>query len=214
VDRGQRSVSLDVGGGAGRCPSERLAALLFPGKETGRTTPIDQLLPSSVAQDRPVGPAKLQYDHGRVEEPEELPGRHQASEQQECRHLETRPLSSWTNGSPDRHRLRHSMSREFCGTQERRADRYPALPHDAAAIRAIVEYVAWYNGIRLHSILGYRSPAELTTSAPWVLHLVRLLAFQGQLHWTAAAAGFGQVLLLALNSCEVRPAGGRRLAAS
>ena len=28
------------------------------------------------------------------------------------------------------------------------------------ARRAIVEYVAWYNGTRLHSTLAYRSPAE------------------------------------------------------
>jgi putative transposase len=28
------------------------------------------------------------------------------------------------------------------------------------ARRAIVEYIAWYNGTRLHSTLGYRSPAE------------------------------------------------------
>ena len=28
------------------------------------------------------------------------------------------------------------------------------------ARRAIVEYIAWYNGTRLHSDLGYRSPAE------------------------------------------------------
>jgi hypothetical protein len=28
------------------------------------------------------------------------------------------------------------------------------------ARRAIVEYVAWCNGARLHSTLGYRSPAE------------------------------------------------------
>ncbi len=40
MDRGQHSVSLDVGGGAGQCPSERFAALLFPGKENGRTTPV------------------------------------------------------------------------------------------------------------------------------------------------------------------------------
>jgi transposase InsO family protein len=33
-------------------------------------------------------------------------------------------------------------------------------PTRAAAIRAIVEYIAWYNGTRLHSTLGYRSPAE------------------------------------------------------
>jgi len=28
------------------------------------------------------------------------------------------------------------------------------------ARRAIVEYIAWYNGTRLHITLGYRSPAE------------------------------------------------------
>jgi Integrase core domain len=35
-----------------------------------------------------------------------------------------------------------------------------AWPTKAAAKRAIVEYIAWYNGTRLHSTLGYRSPAE------------------------------------------------------
>jgi transposase InsO family protein len=33
-------------------------------------------------------------------------------------------------------------------------------PTKAAARRAIVEYIGWYNGTRLHSTLGYRSPAE------------------------------------------------------
>jgi transposase InsO family protein len=33
-------------------------------------------------------------------------------------------------------------------------------PTKAAAIRAIVEYIGWYNGTRLHSTLRYRSPAE------------------------------------------------------
>lgn len=33
-------------------------------------------------------------------------------------------------------------------------------PTRATARRAIVEYIAWYNGSRLHSTLGYRSPAE------------------------------------------------------
>jgi transposase InsO family protein len=28
------------------------------------------------------------------------------------------------------------------------------------ARRAVVEYIAWYYGTRLHSTLGYRSPAE------------------------------------------------------
>jgi transposase InsO family protein len=35
-----------------------------------------------------------------------------------------------------------------------------AWPTRASARRAIVEYIAWYNGTRLHSTLGYRSPAE------------------------------------------------------
>jgi transposase InsO family protein len=33
-------------------------------------------------------------------------------------------------------------------------------PNRAAARRAIVEYIGWYNGTRLHSTLGYLSPAE------------------------------------------------------
>jgi transposase InsO family protein len=36
----------------------------------------------------------------------------------------------------------------------------------AAARQAIVEYTAWYNGTRLHSTRGYRSPAEYEASAP------------------------------------------------
>ena len=28
------------------------------------------------------------------------------------------------------------------------------------ACRAVVDYIAWYNGTRLHSTLGYRSPAD------------------------------------------------------
>ena len=33
-------------------------------------------------------------------------------------------------------------------------------PTRAAASRAIVNYIGWYNGTRLHRTLGYRSPAE------------------------------------------------------
>jgi transposase InsO family protein len=35
-----------------------------------------------------------------------------------------------------------------------------AWPTKAMARRAIVEYIAWYNGTRLHSTLGYKTPAE------------------------------------------------------
>jgi transposase InsO family protein len=34
-------------------------------------------------------------------------------------------------------------------------------PTRAMAPRAVVEYIGWYNGTRLHSTLGYRSPAEI-----------------------------------------------------
>jgi transposase InsO family protein len=37
-------------------------------------------------------------------------------------------------------------------------------PTRAAARRATVEYIAWYNGTRLHSALGYRTPDEFETA--------------------------------------------------
>jgi transposase InsO family protein len=33
-------------------------------------------------------------------------------------------------------------------------------PTRAGARRAVVEYIAWYNGTSLHSTLGYLSPAD------------------------------------------------------
>ena len=37
-------------------------------------------------------------------------------------------------------------------------------PTRTAARRATVEYIAWYNGTRLHSALGYRTPDEFETA--------------------------------------------------
>lgn len=38
-------------------------------------------------------------------------------------------------------------------------DTWPWPARDTAC-RAVVEYIGWYNGTRLHSTLGYRSPAD------------------------------------------------------
>jgi putative transposase len=38
-------------------------------------------------------------------------------------------------------------------------------PTRAGARRATVEYLAWYNGTRLHSALGYQTPDEFETAA-------------------------------------------------
>jgi transposase InsO family protein len=49
--------------------------------------------------------------------------------------------------------------RELLRLLQGRAHRHPALAHPGHGRRATVEYIAWYNGTRIHSALGYQSPA-------------------------------------------------------
>jgi putative transposase len=54
----------------------------------------------------------------------------------------------------------NALSESFFASLKGELPGLQAWPTMAAARRAIVEYIAWYNGTRLHSTLGYRSPAE------------------------------------------------------
>ena len=49
-----------------------------------------------------------------------------------------------------------SLKGELTGTR--------AWPARAGARQAIVEYIGWYNGTRLHSALGHQSPADYENS--------------------------------------------------
>jgi transposase InsO family protein len=54
----------------------------------------------------------------------------------------------------------NALSESFFASIKGELIDHQAWPTRALARRAIVEYIAWYNGTRLHSTLGYRSPAE------------------------------------------------------
>jgi putative transposase len=54
----------------------------------------------------------------------------------------------------------NALSESFSSRSKGELIDLQAWPTRAMARRAIVEYVAWYNGTRLHSTLGDKSPAE------------------------------------------------------
>ena len=58
----------------------------------------------------------------------------------------------------------NALAESFFGSIKGELLDLQAWPTRAMARRAIVEYIAWYNGTRLHSTLGYRSPAEYEES--------------------------------------------------
>jgi transposase InsO family protein len=54
----------------------------------------------------------------------------------------------------------NALAESFFATLKGELIDLQAWPARAMARRAVVEYIGWYNGTRLHSTLGYRSPAE------------------------------------------------------
>ena len=63
-------------------------------------------------------------------------------------------------GRPDRAVLGQRRRRIVLRLTEGRMHRPAALAHQDLARRAVVDYIAWYNGTRLHSTLGYLTPDE------------------------------------------------------
>jgi putative transposase len=59
----------------------------------------------------------------------------------------------------------NALAESFFSSLKGELTDHQAWPTRAGARRAIVEYIGWYNGTRLHSTLGYRSPAEFEVSA-------------------------------------------------
>jgi putative transposase len=54
----------------------------------------------------------------------------------------------------------NALAESFFGSIKGELLDLQAWPTQAGARRAVTEYIGWYNGTRLHSTLGYLSPAE------------------------------------------------------
>jgi putative transposase len=54
----------------------------------------------------------------------------------------------------------NALAESFFGSIKGELLDLQSWPARAGARRGVVEYIGWYNGTRLHSALGYLSPAE------------------------------------------------------
>jgi transposase InsO family protein len=58
----------------------------------------------------------------------------------------------------------NALAESFFGSLKGELTDLQAWPTRAGARRAVTEYIGWYNGARLHSSLGYQTPAEYETT--------------------------------------------------
>jgi transposase InsO family protein len=54
----------------------------------------------------------------------------------------------------------NALAESFFGSIKGELLDLQSWPTKASARRAVTEYIGWYNGTRLHSALGYQTPAE------------------------------------------------------
>ena len=112
-----------------------------------RTELPEQALRVALAQRRPAPGVIFHSDRGC-----QYPSQHyrQAATQAGVRLSVGRKGQCWDN----------AVAESFFASLKGELTEIQAWPARAGACRAIVEYIGWYNGTRLHSTLGYRSPAD------------------------------------------------------
>jgi transposase InsO family protein len=82
-----------------------------------------------------------------------------AQHQQRLRHPRRRSRGAVVDRS-DRAVLGHALAESFFTSLKGECLDLQPWPTRAAARRATVDYIAWYNGARLHSALGYQTPDQ------------------------------------------------------